>query len=95
MSAAQVNEQRRKEIQERCTKEAWKVGGNSALTALGISGAVIGAANYFSHGFRTSLGVSGKAALIVSAAAACMHLCVLDLFVHNQTDPLENSTSYT
>lgn len=43
------------------------------MTALGLSGAIVGGANYFFHGFRTSLGVSGKAALVVSTAAACMH----------------------
>ena len=72
MSAAQVNEQRRKEIQQKCTKEAWQVGGKSALTALGLAGAAVGGANYFFHGFRTSLGVSGKAALVVSSNASCM-----------------------
>ncbi len=72
MSAAQVDEKRRKQIEDECTKEAWKAGATASATALGLAGATIGGANYFFHGFRTSLGVSGKAALIVSRLAACM-----------------------
>lgn len=71
MSAGQVDSDRRKQIQDDCTSEAWASGAKSALTALAIAGATVGAANTFFAGFRRSLGVSGKAALVVSAVTAC------------------------
>ena len=74
MSAAQLDEQRRQEIGERCKKEAWKEGAKASLTALGLAGATVGAAHTFWHGFRTSLGVSGKAALVVSYRPT-LHAC--------------------
>ena len=78
MSAAKVDEDRRKKIEADCVAEAWKSGATSALTALGLAGAAVGGANYFFHGFRTSLGVSGKAALVVSLMLAyCMQACML------------------
>ena len=81
MSAAKVDEDRRKEIGEACKAEAWRTGATSALTALGLSGAAVGGANYFFHGFRTSLGVSGKAALVVSSVhcGAALYACVSGL----------------
>lgn len=66
MSAGKIDEDRRKQIESDCVSEAWKIGAKSAATALGLAGAAVGGANYFFHGFRTSLGVSGKAALVVS-----------------------------
>jgi hypothetical protein len=74
MSAAQLDEQRRQEIGKRCKKEAWQAGTKASLTALGLAGATVGGANTFWHGFRTSLGVSGKAALVVSYRAT-LHTC--------------------
>lgn len=72
MSAAQIDEQRRKEIGESCTNEAWKAGATASVTALGLAGAVVGGANTFWQGFRRSLGVSGKAALVVSCPVAML-----------------------
>ena len=66
MAAAKVHEDRRKQIETDCVAEAWRTGATSAVTALGIAGAAVGGANYFFQGFRSSLGVSGKAALVVS-----------------------------
>ncbi len=74
MSAAQLDEQRRQEIGKRCKKEAWQAGTKASLTTLGLAGATVGGANTFWHGFRTSLGVSGKAALVVSYRAT-LHTC--------------------
>ncbi|KAL3131951.1 hypothetical protein ABBQ38_007647 [Trebouxia sp. C0009 RCD-2024] len=74
MSAGKVDEDRRKQIESDCVSEAWKIGAKSAATALGLAGAAVGGANYFFHGFRTSLGVSGKAALVVSPAFAMFWL---------------------
>ena len=77
MSAAAIDEERRKQIQAECESEAWAVGGKAAATALALSGATVGGANYFFQGFRRSLGVSGKAALIVSCQApACQTKCL-------------------
>ena len=66
MAAGKLDEDRRKKIESDCVSEAWKTGATSAVTALGLAGAAVGGANYFFQGFRTSLGVSGKAALVVS-----------------------------
>ena len=66
MAAAKVDEDRRKQIETDCVAEAWRTGATSAVTALGVAGAAVGGANYFLKGFRNSLGVSGKAALVVS-----------------------------
>lgn len=74
MSAGKIDEDRRKQIESDCVSEAWKIGAKSAATALGLAGAAVGGANYFFHGFRTSLGVSGKAALVVSPAFAMFWL---------------------
>ena len=71
MSAGQVDSDRRKKIQDDCTAEAWAVGVKSAFTALAVAGLAVGGANTFFNGFRTSLGVSGKAALVVSFPLAC------------------------
>ena len=77
MAAGKLDEDRRKQIESDCVSEAWKTGATSAVTALGLAGAAVGGANYFFQGFRTSLGVSGKAALVVSPThprilSACM-----------------------
>lgn len=82
MSAGQVDNDRRKKIQDDCTAEAWAAGAKSSLTALVLAGATVGAANTFLAGFRRSLGVSGKAALIVSALHACTARCLLALRSH-------------
>lgn len=66
MVAAKVDEDRRKQIESDCVAEAWRTGATSAVTALGVAGAAVGGANYYFQGFRSSLGVSGKAALVVS-----------------------------
>ena len=82
MAAAKIDEDRRKQIEAACVAEAWRTGATSAITALGVAGAAVGGANYFLQGFRTSLGVSGKAALVVRpdtdfqlALCACQTLC--------------------
>ena len=84
MAAAQVDADRRKQIETDCVAEAWRTGATSAVTALGVAGAAVGGANYFFQGFRSSLGVSGKAALVVSshemfqlALVACQIQCSL------------------
>ena len=86
MAAAKVDEDRRKQIEADCVAEAWRTGATSAITALGVAGAAVGGANYFFQGFRTSLGVSGKAALVVSpgedfqlALCACQTQCSMQL----------------
>lgn len=80
MAAAQVDEDRRKQIETDCVAEAWRTGAKSAITALGVAGAAVGGANYFFQGFRSSLGVSGKAALVVSHVRVpfnlqCVYAC--------------------
>ena len=90
MAAAKVNDDRRKEIETDCVAEAWRIGATSAITALGVAGAAVGGANYFFQGFRSSLGVSGKAALVVSADAflhlQCVHVALMQ-------DPVEYCSS--
>ena len=81
MPSPKIDEDRRKQIESDCVTEAWKTGATSAATALGLAGAAVGGANYFFQGFRTSLGVSGKAALVVSLVLqlAMLACCVLQL----------------
>lgn len=77
MAAAKIDEDRRKQIETDCVAEAWRTGATSAATALGVAGAAVGGANYFFQGFRSSLGVSGKAALVVSHVRGLFNLrCV-------------------
>ena len=54
---------------EDCVREALVAGGKGALFGFVGSAAVVGAANHFSQSFRSSLGVSGKTALVVSPGA--------------------------
>jgi len=58
----------RKKTQADCVNESIKTGAKSAAWALATSGSIVLLANQFLPTFRTSLGVSGKTALIVSPA---------------------------
>lgn len=89
MSAqAKIDEDKRKQIESDCVAEAWRTGATSAITALGLAGAAVGGANYFFQGFRNSLGVSGKAALVVSHGHVPFNLhCV-----HARAGVISNST---
>ena len=84
MSAAQVDQDRRQRIGAECEAEAWRVGAKAAVTALGLAGAAVGGANYLFRGFRTSLGVSGKAALIVSTAQGACLRCMLYMLLQSR-----------
>lgn len=59
----------RKKTQADCVNESIKTGAKSAAWALATSGSIVLLANQFLPTFRTSLGVSGKTALIVSLPA--------------------------
>ena len=54
--------------QDECTAEATAAGFKAAAQALVAAGTAVGLANQFWAGFRRSLGVSGKTALIVSTS---------------------------
>ena len=64
--AAQKQEEERQKVQKDCVWEAAASGGKAAAFAGVCSVSTIGLANRFSEGFRHALGVSGKAALVVS-----------------------------
>lgn len=55
----------REKHREDCVKEALVSGAKASAYALATSGLLVGLANHFWPAFRTSLGVSGKTALIV------------------------------
>ena len=55
----------RQAVQKDCVNEAIWAGAKSAAWAGAIAGLAVGLAHQFSQTFRTSLGVSGKTALIV------------------------------
>lgn len=59
-------EEDRRQVQEQCTSEAATAGFKAAGAALAASAVAVGAANTYAPGFRRALGVSGKAALVVS-----------------------------
>lgn len=52
--------------QEECVQEAMKAGAKAAAWAFATAGSAVFLASHFSHSFRTGLGISGKAALVVS-----------------------------
>ena len=56
----------REQHKDDCVKEALISGAKASALALGTSSLLVGVANQFLPSFRTSLGVSGKTALIVS-----------------------------
>ncbi|KAK9850079.1 hypothetical protein WJX84_008125 [Apatococcus fuscideae] len=64
--AAQKQEEERQKVQKDCVWEAAIAGGKAAAWAGLCSVTTIGLANHFSEGFRHALGVSGKAALMVT-----------------------------
>lgn len=64
-------------MQKDCVWEAAASGGKAAAWAGLCSASTIGLANHFSEGFRHALGVSGKAALVVSPC------CNRHLLVHS------------
>ena len=74
--AAQKQEEERQKVQQDCVWEAAASGGKAAAFAGLCSVSTIGLANRFSEGFRHALGVSGKAALVVSP-------CFTGMLVHS------------
>lgn len=58
--------QEREQQKEDCVRQALISGAKASAFALTVSSLVVGLANQFLPTFRTSLGVSGKTALIVS-----------------------------
>lgn len=61
----------RRAAKDTCVRRGLIAGGKGALSGFLGGAAVVGAANHFSSGFRSSLGVSGKTALVVSALVEC------------------------
>lgn len=74
--AAQKQEEERQRVQKDCVWEAAASGGKAAAWAGLCSASTIGLANHFSEGFRHALGVSGKAALVVSPYCHRHCLCI-------------------
>ncbi|CAL8467573.1 g7111 [Coccomyxa elongata] len=68
MSKGQSLDELRKKTQEDCVHQSLVAGGKAAAWALATAGTVVFLANQYLPTFRTSLGVSGKTALIVSPA---------------------------
>lgn len=66
MSKGQSLDELRKKTQEDCVHQSLVAGGKAAAWALATAGTVVFLANQYLPTFRTSLGVSGKTALIVS-----------------------------
>ena len=54
------------QARDSCVQEAIRGGFIAGITALAAAGLSVGLANHFWPAFRSSLGVSGKTALIVS-----------------------------
>jgi hypothetical protein len=65
-TAQHSQDQLRKQTQEDCVKQSITAGGKAAAWAFATAGTIVFLANQYLPGFRTSLGVSGKTALIVS-----------------------------
>ena len=61
-----LEELRKKTHKEDCVHQSLVAGGKAAGWALATAGAIVFMANQYLPAFRTSLGVSGKTALIVS-----------------------------
>ncbi len=69
MSKEKSLDELRKKTQEDCVHQSLVAGGKAAAWALATAGTVVFLANQYLPTFRTSLGVSGKTALIVSLSA--------------------------
>ncbi len=66
MSKEKALEELRKQTQQDCVQQSLVAGGKAAGWALATAGTLVFLANQYLPAFRSSLGVSGKTALIVS-----------------------------
>lgn len=66
MSKEKSLEELRKQTQDECVRQSLAAGAKAAGWAFATAGTIVFLANQYLPAFRTSLGVSGKTALIVS-----------------------------